>query len=674
MPSGNLNPLAARVLPLLFPILGACRHAEAPLGPADPSRRVEWPTVGGTAAGLRYSPLEDINRSNLALLRPAWEWRSGEKAWKTAEVGKPARPGPFEATPVMLGDTLYFSTSYSRAIALDANTGRELWSFDPQAPRWGEMMGNWSGFVHRGVALWSGDGGRRVFLTSRWRLYALDAATGRPVPAFGTQGEVDLTQGLRWQVDRTAFANTSPPLVIDSFVVVGSAIDDHIVYDRDPPGDVQAFDVRTGRRVWRWNPIPAMGEPGSETWEEGSADRTGHANVWTPFTADTARHLLYLSVSTPSNDWYGGRRKGNNLYAESIVCLDARTGKRVWYYQLVHHGLWDYDPPTPPALLTLNVQGKRVDAVVVAGKTGFLYVFDRVNGKPVWPIEERPVPASDVPGERAAATQPMPTRPAPFARQGLSPDDLADFTPEIRARALEMVRTLRIGPLFTPPSLQGTVVLPGRIGGAGWGGMSADPESGTIYVKATNRATLGKVVPADSSRTGAGYTLDFTRSPGGPLDLLLPTRTGLLHAFGKVVRVPLVRPPYGTLTAYDMNSGERLWQVALGDTPDVRNHPKFRALHLPPLGVAGPVGGLVTRGGLIFITGGGRTLYAVDKTDGRVLGQWDLQRVGYSNPMTYRTAAGRQFVVIATGAGQNARLQAFALPAAVDTTRGGSSQ
>ncbi|HEV8196692.1 MAG TPA: PQQ-binding-like beta-propeller repeat protein [Gemmatimonadales bacterium] len=649
-------------LHLLPAILAACGSGAAPAPPADPARRVEWPAVGGTAAGLRYSLLDDIDRHNVRLVRPAWQWKNQEKEWKSPDVGTPARPGSFEATPIMLGDTLYLSTPYSRAIALDGNTGRELWSFDPQAPRWGQIMGTHAGFVHRGVAVWTGPSGRRVLLTSRWRLFALDAATGRPIPTFGVGGEVDLTRDLRWPVDRYALANTSPPLVIDSLVVVGSAVDDHIVQDRDPPGDVQAFDVRTGRRVWRWSPVPAGGEPGSETWEEGSADRTGHVNVWTPMTADTARGLLYLAVSTPSNDFYGGRRKGDNLYAESLVCLDARTGKRVWHYQLVHHGLWDYDPPTPPALLTLALPGKSVDAVVVAGKTGFLYVFDRVTGAPVWPIEERPAPASDVPGERAAPTQPVPTRPAPFAKQGIGPEDLADFTPEIRARAEARVRRLRLGPLFTPPSLEGTVVLPGWIGGSGWGGMTADPETGIVYVKATNRPALGRVVPADSSRAGAGYTIDFTRTPDGPLDLQTPSRTGLLRIFGTMVRVPLVKPPYGTLTAYDLNRGDRLWQVTLGDTPAVRDLPQFRGLHLPPLGVAGAVGGMVTRGGLIFITGGGEVLYAMDKADGRVLAEWDLHQPGYSNPMTYRTAAGRQFVVVATGSGTSSRLQAFALP------------
>jgi quinoprotein glucose dehydrogenase len=596
-------------------------------------------------------------------LRPAWEWRTGEKARTTVEVGQPAQPGPFEATPVMLGDTLYFSTPYSRAIALDANTGRELWAFDPQAPRWGQIMGNHGGFVHRGVAVWTGPGGRRVLLTSRWHLYELDAATGRPVASFGEGGEVDLTHDLRWPVDHYEFATTSPPLIVGNLVVVGSAIADEIVHDRDPPGDVQAFDVVTGRRVWRWSPLPAPGEPGSESWEEGAAERTGHANIWPPFTADTARGLIYLPVSAPSNDYYGGRRKGNNLYAESIVCLDAHTGRKIWHYQLIHHGLWDYDPATPPVLASINVDGKRIDAVVIAGKTGFVYVFDRVTGIPVWPIVERPVPSSDVLGERTATTQPVPTRPIPFVRQGFGMEDVVDFTPAIHARAVALINKYRVGSIFTPPSLQGTVVLPGWIGGAGWGSMSFDPESGTLYVKGTNRPTLAKLIPADATgpHAGAGYTLDFSRSPDSPLTFNLPTHTGLLRWFSKNVRISVMRPPYGNLTAFDLNRGEMLWQVVLGDTPEVRDHPLLRALNLPPLGVAGAVGGVVTRGGLIFIAGGGNTLYALDKTDGRVLWQWDLKRIGQADPMTYRTASGRQFVVIASGTLEGAMLRAFAL-------------
>jgi quinoprotein glucose dehydrogenase len=564
----------------------------------------------------------------------------------------------------MLGDTLYVSTPYNRVVALDANVGRELWSFDPDATRWGTLGDERAGYVHRGVAVWSGGGARRVFLNSRWRLIALDSRTGKPIPSFGTNGEIDLTHDLSWPVNRNHYGNTSPPVVWRDLVIVGSAVADPLVHDRDPPGDVQAFDVHTGTRVWRWKPIPGKGEPGSETWKDGANERTGHGNVWAPFTMDTARGLVYLPVSTPSNDWYGGRRKGAGLFGESLVCLDARTGRRVWHYQLVHHGLWDYDPPAPPVLVSIVVDGRPIDAVALPGKTGFVYVFERATGKPVWPIEERPVPASDVPGEEASVTQPFPTRPPPFARQGVADSDLVNFTPELLTRGRAMLRSYRVGPLFTPPSLQGTVVLPGWQGGSGWGGAAFDPASGTLYVKASNRAVLARLVPpaAGGPDSNAKFILDHSQLPTRPLNILFETRTGLLRRFSKTVPIPLIRPPYGTLTAIDLNRGVLRWQMAIGDTPKVRFHPRLRALKLPPLGVEGSPGPLVTAGGLLFLTGGGSVLFALDAASGAVRWSWDLGRTGYSNPMTYRTGSGRQFVVLATGVGAGSRLRAFSLP------------
>jgi len=660
------QPRAASFRPgLLLALATACHSGEAARPPlVDAAQRVEWPVYGGDPGAQRYSSLADISPANVSTLRPVWEWETGEVERPDTAAGGAAWPGRFQATPVMLGDTLYLSTPFNRVVALDANSGREFWSFDPGATRWGLIGDDRAGYVHRGVAVWSGDGARRVFLNSRWRLIALDGRTGRPVPSFGTQGEIDLTRDLRWPVTRTHYGNTSPPVVWRDLVIVGSAVPDRMVYERDPPGDVQAFDVRTGARIWRWQSIPDTGEPGSETWKDGANERTGHGNVWAPFTVDTARGLVYLPVSTPSNDWYGGRRKGAGLFGESLVCLDARTGRRVWHYQLVHHGLWDYDPPAPPVLVSLTVDGLRVDAVAVPGKTGFLYVFDRVTGKPLWHIEERPVPASDVPGEETSATQPFPTRPPAFARQGVADSDLVDFTPEIHARARALLRSYRTGPLFTPPSLQGTIVLPGWQGGAGWGGAGFDPVSGTLYVKANNRAVLARLVPAPAGGPDSNvkFILDPSLPPVRALTIPLETRTGLLRRFSKTVLIPLVRPPYGTLTAIDLQQGVIRWQVPIGDTRSVRFHPRLRGLKLPPLGVEGSPGPLVTASGLLFITGGGEELFALDAMSGDVLWSWNLGRIGYSNPMTYRTGSGRQFIVLATGAGAGARLVAFALP------------
>jgi quinoprotein glucose dehydrogenase len=629
-------------------------------GAATAQSRVDWPVYGGDPGGMKYSPLADINRGNVARLAPAWSWATGEQAIPQTDSTRAARPGNFQATPLMIGDVLYLSTPYAAVVALDANSGRELWRHDTRAWEAGQPS-NGTGLVHRGVATWTDGRERRIFINSRWKLIALEARTGTAIPSFGTGGEVDLTADLIWPVKKIHYTNTSPPVVYGDLVIVGNGVGDRLVYENDPPGDVQAFDVRTGKRVWRFSPIPQRGEFGADTWEDDSWRRTGHTNVWAPFTVDVPRGLLYLPVGTPSNDWYGGSRKGDNLFAESIVCLDARTGRRVWHFQTVHHGLWDYDLPAPPNLITIRVGGRDVDAVAVPTKMGFVFVFDRVTGAPLWPIEERAVPASDVPGERAARTQPYPTRPAPFAQQGLGEADVVDFTPAIRALALAELRKYRFGPMYTPPSLQGTVVMPGSIGGSGWGGGAFDPETGMLYVKATNSPVLYTLrkTEARSDTVQAEYMVDLARSTLSVRTDALTDSLGLPRGGA----LPLNKPPYGTLTAIDLGTGAHRWQVPVGDNAGVRNHPLLKGLNLPPLGVAGAPGPIVTRGGLVFLTGGGSTLYAIDKTTGATLWEHPLGRAGYAVPMTYRTSQGRQFVVIATGAGGNAVLMAFALAA-----------
>src|SRR5712691_2501782 len=415
----------------------------------------EWPYYGGDQAGTKYSPLDQINRGNAARLKLAWEWKTGETALDEFKT----KPGMFEATPLMIGGVLYLSTSYNRVVALDAETGRQLWSYDPKAYADGQVP-NGTGFVHRGVAAWRDNGRLRIFMNSRYRLICLDAETGKPVPSFGDNGIKNLVDGLRWETNPKHYTNTSPPVVFKDLVIVGNGVADRLVYKRDPPGDVRAFDARTGKLAWTFHTVPFPGEFGADTWGEGSAAFTGHTNVWAPMTLDESRGLLYLPVSTPSNDFYGGRRPGKNLFAESLVCLDAATGKRKWHYQLVHHGLWDYDLPSPPALVTIHVDGKRIDAVVQLTKMGWAFVFDRVTGKPVWPIEERPVPPSDVPGERAWPTQPFPTKPPPFSEQGTSLAEAFDLTPELKAEAEAELKKLRLGPIYTPVSFQGTAMRP----------------------------------------------------------------------------------------------------------------------------------------------------------------------------------------------------------------------
>ncbi len=614
----------------------------------------DWPVYGGDPGGMKYSSLDQINRRTVRHLETAWTWTPGEQPLPSPARpidGQDVRPGVFEATPLVIRDTMYVVTPYNRVVALDANTGREIWSFDPRSYEWG-LLPRGCRFCHRGLATWSDGTQRRIFLTTRWRLIALDAATGRPIATFGTDGEVDVSRDLVWEVNRMHYVNTSPPVVYRDLVIVGSGMPDNRIYRNNPPGDIQAFDARTGKRVWRFNTVPQAGEFGNDTWEDGSWSYTGSTNVWAPFTLDVGRGLVYLPVGTPNNDFYGGHRKGNNLFAESILCLDANTGQRVWHFQTVHHGLWDYDLPAPPNLVTIEVDGRRIDAVAVVAKTGFVYVFDRVTGEPVWPIEERAVPASDVPGERAARTQPFPTRPPPFAKQGFTEDDLLDYTPELEAKARAAVARYRLGTLFTPPSLDGLVMMPGLVGGSGWGGGAFDPQSGLLYVKSSNWPHLIRLAPPEPGTADADYVWDG--------------KAALEIADG----VPIHKPPYGLLNAIDLNQGALAWQVVFGDTPEIRGHPLLEHLNLPPVGVAplshgATSGPLVTAGGLVFLAGGARALHAIDAGTGQTLWQGDLAGgLGTGNPMTYRTSSGTQYVVVATSQrdGTNAQLMAFALP------------
>ena len=631
-------------------IAAACAEPEgraAGTPPGDLSAG-DWPSYAGDAGAMGYSPLTDIDRNNVAELELAWTWETGEEPLTGPRLpipGESVRPGAFEVTPVVVRDTMYLSTPYNRVVALRASTGRELWAYEPGTAAWGQPP-NGTGFVHRGVALWSGSGERRVFLNTRWRLISLDAATGEPVTEFGDLGEIDLTEHLQWPTNRLHYTQTSPPVVWGDLVILGNGVWDGFAYERDPPGHILAFDVHTGALRWRFDLIPGEGELGNDTWEDGSWDRVGHTNAWAPLSVDVERGLVFVPTGTPSNNYYGGHRKGDNLFAESLVVLDARTGERVWHFQAVHHGLWDWDLPAQPTLFPLSVEGRTLDAVALATKMGFLFVFDRVTGEPVWPIEERPVAPSEVPGERASPTQPFPTKPPPFERQGFGENDLIDFTPELRAEALAQVRPYRMGPLYLPPSVEGTIVSPGIIGGGNWGGTAVDPETGWLYVKSSNQPALLAMAPADPERTEGDYDIDRSRRS-------LRLESGL----------PVQRPPYGTLTAYDLTAGEIAWQVPVGDEPSVRGHPDLAGVELPErLGVSGAPGPIVTAGGVVFLTGGGDVLWAIDSRTGSELWSVDLGQDGYANPMTYRGGDGRQYVVIATGRGAGTRLMAFARP------------
>jgi len=611
----------------------------------------EWPFYGGDQAGTKFSPLADVNTTNVAKLAVAWEWTNGEKA--LGDFG--TRPGNFQTTPLMIDDVLYLSTPYNRVVALNPETGAQLWAFDPKAYEDGQPP-NGTGFVHRGVAAWrdSANGNAlRIFINSRYRLFAIDAKTGRPVESFGSHGSIDLSEGLVWAINKKHYTNTSPPVIYKDLIILGNGVGDRLVYRNDPPGDIRAFDARTGRQRWSFHTIPQPGEVGNETWGSDSWSFTGHTNAWPPMTLDAARGLLYVPLGTPSNDFYGGRRPGANLFAESLVCLDANTGARKWHYQIIHHGLWDYDNPAPPNLVTITVDGRRIDAVVQLTKQGFAFVFDRVTGRPVWPIEERPVPASDVEGEHAWPTQPFPTRPPAFTEQGVTLDDAFDLTPELKAAARAELKKYRIGPLFTPPSLQGTVQRPGLIGGANWGGAAFDTRAGVLYFKTTNQANVGRVGKPD--RTSANPR-------ASEVDAEL-TRMGDTNA-EFMNGLPLLKPPFGHLVALDLNRGAIKWRVPFGDTPSLRRHPALAGVTLPAvLGTAGAPGVLATAGGLVFAGGGDVAFHAVDAASGAELWKMALPRRANATPMTYRSASGRQFVVIATGGGEDAALVAFALPA-----------
>jgi quinoprotein glucose dehydrogenase len=610
----------------------------------------EWPAYAGTYAATRYSPLTQIDRDNARNLRVVWRWRSPDQAVKDADpkVG-PTRAN--ESTPVMVGGTLYTSTTLSQVAAIDAATGATKWVFDPKVYENGLGIPANDGWLHRGVAYWrEGDDERVLILTAFAWMYALDAKTGKPIATFGTDGRVDLTESLRRPVDRSYYTMSSPPVIVRGVVVVGSSVMDWWGRRPSPPGDVRGFDVKTGRLLWTFHTVPQDGEPGVETWANESWKEAGNTNVWAPMSADEELGYIYLPVSTPTNDYYGGHRVGDGLYGESLVCLEAATGKKVWHYQLVHHGLWDYDLPAAPNLVDITVNGERIKAVAQVTKQAFVYAFDRVTGKPVWPIEEQPVPASSVPGEVAAKTQPIPSKPAPFDHQGMREDNLIDFTPELRKEALEIISKYDYGPLFTPPSLRGTIHLPGVAGGANWSGAAVDPETGLLYV---GSYSLPFVVTLRKPGPGEG-TYDYI----GSFRVLLGPR-GL----------PLTKPPYASITAIDMNSGEHRFRIPIGRG---ETWPSIRALGLRErVGFPARSWALVTKTVMIVVQMGYYSaprllrearryvsdmnnfdphLWVYDKASGEMLAEIPLPANATGAPMTYM-AGGKQYIVFPVGGG-----------------------
>ncbi|HUP24587.1 MAG TPA: pyrroloquinoline quinone-dependent dehydrogenase [Thermoanaerobaculia bacterium] len=611
----------------------------------------QWPHYGGDLGATKYSTLDQIDADNVKELEVAWSWDSPDNAL----VGEDRRsmPGPFKSTPIFVDGVLYISTTLNQVAAIDAESGSQLWVFDTKVREGGRPLN--LGFNHRGVGYWADGDDRRAFMpTNDAYLWALDARTGQPIPTFGEGGRVDLTQGLRREVQRRLYMVMSAPLVVGDRVIVGSSIFDGPTHKAMPPGDVRAFDPRTGKQVWTFHTIPQEGELGNDTWEDGSWKYTGNTNVWTLMSADPELGYVYLPVSTPTNDWYGGHRLCDNLFAESLVCLKAETGERVWHFQIVHHGLWDYDLPAAPTLVDITVGGRDIKAVAQITKQGFVFVFDRVTGEPVWPIEERPVPQSTVPGERSSPTQPFPTKPAPYEHQGVSLDNLIDFSPELRAEALKTLEKFDWGPLYTPPTLRGTVQVPGWGGGANWWGAAFDPDTGMYYIPSSTGPIVVGLVEPDAARS------DFRYQRGGNMGVEGPQ--GL----------PLLKPPYGRITAIDLHSGEHAWMVPHGNGP----RKKVIELGLPdpgPLGSWSATGPLLTKT-LLFFGQGSRTsrlgatddppvVRAFDKATGAVIHQLEVALPPAGTPMTY-LANGRQFVVVAAGGGPNAALIGLALPKA----------
>ncbi len=651
-------------LPLLA-LVAAMIWSTAPVAQRGAANR-EWPTYGGDAGSTKYAPFDQIDRRNVKQLRVVWRWESPDNAIvDTHRRALPMLPAAFKATPIMVNGVLYIKTSLSEAAAIDAATGKTLWTFDPET--WQRERPANTGFNARGVAYWSDGRTARVFLpTGDAHLWAVDAKTGRPIDSFGLNGSIDATEGLRRPVPRRDYQLMSAPLVVGDVVVVGSVVSDGPRYQLAPPGDVRGFDVRTGREVWQFHTIPQQGEFANDTWEKDSWRYTGAANAWGLLTADPDLGYLYIPTGTPTNDYYGGHRPGSNVFAESLVCLDAKTGKRVWHFQFVHHGLWDYDATAAPLLVDLTVDGRPVKAVAVVTKQAFTYVFDRVTGKPVWPIEERPAAKGSVPGEWYSPTQPFPTRPPAFDRQGVSIDDLIDFTPELRKEAVEILKDYVYGPLFEPPSAEGdgkkgTILMPGAGGGANWHGAAVDPETGWLYVPSRTSPTIVQLVKPDPAGSDFNYLRGGNQGLRGPQGL------------------PMFKPPYMRLTAIDLNTGSRKWMIPLGDGP--RQKLIDMGLRDPgPLGGGAYTGPLVTktllflglRGteapDLVFGTAGvprpeittKPVLRAFDKGTGETVHSVELDVSPTGTPMTYMIN-GKQHIVLAYGIASSAGLIALAV-------------
>ena len=628
---------------------------------AQPAGDLEWPTYGGDLASTRYSPADQIDADNFSDLELAW-------TLSTDNFGA----GPeynLQSTPLMVGGVLYTTVGSRRAVvAADARSGELLWMHRlDEGERGAAAPRRLSG---RGLA-WrdNGGAGEIFYVTPGYQLIGLDAATGRRLPHFGVDGIVDLKQNMDQDIDLVTgeVGLHAAPVVAGDTILIGAA---HLPGSaprsmRNVKGHTRGFDARTGDRKWIFHTVPGADEFGNDTWLNDSWRYTGNTGVWGQMTVDAELGIGYFATEMPTNDYYGGHRHGDNLFSDSLVAVDLETGDRLWYYQFIHHDVWDWDLPCAPILVDITVDGREIKAIAQPSKQTWLYVFDRVTGEPVWPIEERPVEASNVPGELLAPTQPFPTKPPAYDRQGVSIDDLIDFTPELRAEAERIAANHRIGPIFTPPTVSvpegpwGTLMLPSQAGGTNWPGASLDPETGIIYLYSyTQVVSLGLVNDPERS------DMNFIRGRA--------TEVSAAEASLTIDGIPIIKPPWGRITAIDLNRGEILWQVPHGETPDnIRNHPRLEGVDIPRTGRVGRIGTLNTKtlviageGGLFTTPSGesGAMLRAYDKMTGEEVGEVYMRAPQSGSPMTY-VLDGVQYIVVATsGSGMPGQLLAYRLP------------
>ena len=632
---------------LLSACLAAMMLASGDGNAQNGARGGEWRYHGGDLGATKYSPLDQINKDNVSRLKIVWRRPAVD----------PSLPKPvnyshnFHATPIMVDGVLYTSNGIGLIEAFNPGTGKTIWVEQPTAD---DKRPGPPGTSTRGLSYWAQGNDKRILAIRGENLIALNAATGKPASGWGPGGRTNLKAGLGPRA--TTFTNSSGPQVCGDVVMAGGSMSDRPEVKSQAPGDVQAFDVRTGKPRWTFHVIPRPSEPGYDTWEKDSASYTGMANLWSLMTADEELGMAYFPLTSPTNDMYGGQRLGNNLFSDTLVAVKCSTGERVWYFQTVHHDLWDYDNPAPPILANITVDGKPIKAVVQLTKQGFAFVFDRVTGKPVWPIVEHPVPTSDTPGERTSPTQPFPSKPAPYERQGVTENDLIDFTPELRRQAILLAKQYKLGPVFTPPTvaqngIKGTVQLPGSVGGADWQSGAFDPETGTLFVQSITAPFVADLNKGDPRATDLEYV------PG--LRAWVPGPQGL----------PLLKPPYGRITAINLNTGDTLWMTPNGDGP--RDHPLLKGLNLPPLGNPGRASPLVTKTLLFLGEGdyvmasagsrlpkempisisagaGGKKFRAFDKATGKVLWVTELPMGTTGAPMTYMYQ-GKQYILVPTG-------------------------